>query len=269
MSLISRARLLWRLVRMNVMLTLEYRVGFLLSMTTLVLNPAIALLVWLAVDEAGGQLPYSREEFVTYFVLMGLASLATQTWTAEYVQEDIKEGYLNRSLVRPAPNVLHYVANNLGEKVVKLVLLAPPLFVLAFLFRDALRLPTALLPWLLFLGSLILAATLAFLLDYLTGSLAFWLQDTGGLRSLFRLAANLLSGRLVPLAFFPSALAGLLAVQPFRFLLSFPLELLTGSLPAEAIAQGFSWQGAYVLAALLGYRLVWRFGLRAYAASGA
>ncbi|HEX2325199.1 MAG TPA: hypothetical protein VHQ00_07345, partial [Chloroflexota bacterium] len=61
MSLLSRARLLWRLLRMNVMLTLEYRVGFLLSMTTLVLNPAISLLVWLAVDEAGGQLPYSQE----------------------------------------------------------------------------------------------------------------------------------------------------------------------------------------------------------------
>ena len=269
MSLLSRARLLWRLLRMNVMLTLEYRVGFLLSMTTLVLNPAISLLVWLAVDEAGGQLPYSQEQFVTYFVLMGLASLATQTWTAEYVQEDIKEGFLNRSLVRPAPNVLHYVANNLGEKVVKLVLLAPPLLLLAYFFRDTLRLPATLLPWLLFLGSLVLAATLAFLLDYLTGSLAFWLQDTGGLRSLLRLAANLLSGRLVPLAFFPSALAGLLVVQPFRFLLSFPLELLTGDLSAEGIREGFAWQSAYVLAALLGYRLIWRFGLRAYAASGA
>ncbi len=222
-------RIVARLVKMNVMLTLEYRVGFFISMINLVMNPTIALLVWLTVSESGVPLPYDRGQFVTYFVLMALVSLATQTWTAEYVEQDIRDGHLNKSLLRPAPNILHYVDNNLGEKVVKL----------------------------------------GFLLDYSLGSLAFWLQDVSGVLSLERLLYGLLAGRFVPLAFFPPELTGLLEALPFRYLLSFPLELLTADLPPAALARGFAWQAAYVLGALAAYRAVWRYGLRAYAATGA
>jgi ABC-2 type transport system permease protein len=264
-----RLRILARMVRMNVMLTLEYRVGFFLSMGNLVLRPAVALLVWLAASDAGVQLPYDRQQFVTYFVLMGLVSLATQTWTAEYVEEDIRTGDLNKSLLRPAPNVLHYVANNAGEKLVKVVLLLPAILLLTLAFRHELRLPADAATWLLFAVAVALAAVLDFLIDYLTGSLAFFLQDVNGVLSLQRLCYGLLAGRFVPLAFFPPSLAGLLEAQPFRYTLSFPLEVLTAGLSPSALARGFAWQAGYCLALLLAYRLVWRQGLRAYSATGA
>lgn len=269
MSPLGTLRVVARLVKMNVMLTLEYRVAFFISMVNLVLTPTIALLVWLTVSEAGVPLPYDRGQFVTYFILMGLVSMATQTWTAEYVQEDIRYGDLNKSLLRPAPNVLHYITNNVGEKVIKLGLLLPPLILLGLLFRDALQLPTAPGRWLLFGLAVVLAAALNFLLDYSIGSLAFWLQDVSGVLSLERLLYGLLAGRFVPLAFFPPELAGLLQALPFRYLLSFPLELLTADLPPSALAGGFAWQGVYLLGFLAAYRVVWRYGLRAYAASGA
>ena len=81
------------------------------------------------------------------------------------------------------------------------------------------------------------------------------------------LVAGLLSGRFVPLALFPPELAPLLAAQPWRFTLSFPLEVVTASLSAEQLACGFGLQLAYIagLAALI--RVVWRYGLRSYAAT--
>jgi ABC-2 type transport system permease protein len=269
MSLPARLRVLLRMVKMNVMLTMEYRVSFFIAMGNLVLRPAIALLVWLAAGDAGAQLPYDRSQFVTYFVLMGVVSLATQTWTAEYVEEDIRYGDLNKSLLRPAPNVLHYVANNAGEKIVKLGLLLPPALLLALSVRHEVRLPAESWRWLLFAVALALAAVVSFLLDYLTGSLAFFLQDVSGVLSLQRLCYGLLAGRFVPLAFFPSSLAGVLEAQPFRYALSFPLEVLTVNLAPDALARGFAWQVGYCLVLLLAYRLVWRHGLRAYGATGA
>ena len=262
-------RVFTRMIKMNVMLTMEHRVSFFISMGNLVLQPAIALLVWLAASDAGVQLPYDRSQFVTYFVLMGLVSLATQTWTAEYVEEDIRYGDLNKSLLRPAPNVLHYVANNAGEKVVKLALLLPPVLALALAFRHELRLPTEAAAWLLFAMALAVAAVLHFLFDYLIGSLAFFLQDVNGVLSLERLCYGLLAGRFVPLAFFPPSLTGLLESQPFRYTLSFPLEVLTADLSPAALARGFAWQTGYCAALLLAYRVVWRHGLRAYGATGA
>jgi ABC-2 type transport system permease protein len=262
-------RLLLQEVRVNVLLTLEYRAGFLIYMVNSVAAPAVALLIWLTVREhAAGRLPLDRAELATYFVLMGVVSMLTSTWTAEYLAEDIRTGGLSKYLLRPAPMV-HQVGNNIGEKVVKLGLILPLVAALALAFRADLRLAPDPLRWLAFAAALALAAALSLLVDFLLGSAAFWLQDVSGLIALEALLAALLAGRFVPLSLFPPPLAPALAVQPWRFLLSFPLEIATGTLSASALAFGFGVQVCYIAAFAALLRLVWARGLRGYAATGA
>ena len=262
-------RLLWRLTRMNVMATLEYRGAFFIFMLNAVLLPVISLLVWLAVGDAGVRLPYDRGQLVTYFVLLSVVSVLTSTWLAEYVAEHIRLGTLSPWLLRPAPFILQDISNNLGEKVVKLPMLLPLVAGAALLFRADLHLPADPRRWLLFLAALPPAAAISFLLDFLTGSLAFWVQDVRGLIRLEHLVGGLLAGSIVPLALFPPALSGFLQAQPFRYTLSFPLEVLSGGLDGAALARGFAWQAGYLLALWALYRLLWRHGLRSYSASGA
>ncbi len=262
-------RLLWRLVARDVMVTLEYRGVFLVYMINTVAGPIISLLVWLTVSEQGVRLPYDRSQFVTYYVLLSVVSMLTSTWLAEYLAEDIRLGGLSPSLLRPVPFVAHYIGNNIGEKVVKLPLLLPLVGLVALFFRADLRLPADPGAWLLFFLCLPMAAAVAFLLDFVIGSLAFWVQDVRGLIRVNALVGAFLAGQFVPLALFPPSLAGFLEAQPFRYVLSFPLEVLTGGLSSGALARGFAWQAAYCLGGYLAYRLVWRYGLRAYAATGA
>ena len=70
---------------------------------------------------------------------------------------------------------------------------------------------------------------MAFLLDFLVGSLAFWVQDVRGLIRVKMLVGAFLAGQVIPLALFPPAVTPLLQAQPFRYTLSFPLEILTGA----------------------------------------
>ena len=261
--------LLWRIVVMNVMMTLEYRGAFLIYMINTVVGPVITLLVWLTVSEQGVALPYDRGQFVTYFLLLSLVSMLTGVWLAGYLAETIRLGRLSAWLVRPAPYIAHQLGNNIGEKIVKLPLLLPLILLVGLIFRADLRLPGDPWLWLLFALSLPLAAAVAFLLDMVIGSLAFWMEDVEGLLNLKVLVSGVLAGRIVPLALFPPALAGLVEVQPFRYTLSFPLEVLTGSLSGDGLARGFAWQAGYCLGFWAAYRLLWHFGLRAYAASGA
>jgi ABC-2 type transport system permease protein len=263
------ARLLWRLVAINVMMTLEYRGAFLIYMITTVASPVISLLVWLTVEEQGVRLPYDRGQFVTYFLLLSVVSMLTGVWLAEFLAETIRLGGLSRWLVRPAPYIADQIGNNVGEKIVKLPLLLPLVVVVALFFREDLRLPADPRAWLLFALCLPLAAAVAFLLDMIIGSLAFWMDDVQGLVRIKVLVGALLAGRFVPLALFPPALAGFLEAQPFRYTLSFPLEVLTGSLTPDALVRGFAWQVAYCIGFWACYRLLWHFGLRAYSASGA
>lgn len=269
-------RLLWRLVACNVMVTLEYRAAFLIYMINTVASPLVALAVWLAVSAQGVPLPYDRSQFVTYYLMLGVVVMLTGTWAASYVAQSIRTGKLSPLLLRPAPPILDYLGNNLGEKIIKLPLLLPLLGFAALLFRDGsagaswgLHLPSDPLVWLLFVLSLPPAAALAFLLDFVVGTLAFWLEDVGGLLRVKAVAGALLEGQLVPLALFPPQLAPFLAAQPFRYVVSFPLEILAGQLEPAAIAWGFAAQLGYCATLALTYQLLWRFGLRAYAAAGA
>jgi ABC-2 type transport system permease protein len=258
-----------QLARANVMMTLEWRTGVLILMLNSVAGPTVSLLVWLTVREyAAGALPLDRPQLVTYFLLMSVVSMLTDTWAGQYVAADIRHGSLSKALMRPAPPILHDIGNNLGEKGVKIWLMLPLVAVVALFFRDDVRLTTDPLRWVAFGAALVLASALTFLLDYVIGTLAFWLQDVSGISTLNALLEGLLAGRFVPLALFPAQAAPLLAVQPWRYVLSFPLEIASGALPGEEIARGLAVQLGYVAALIGVYRVTWRAGLRVYAAVG-
>jgi len=262
-------RLIAQFTRANVMLTLEYRTGFLIYMFNTVAGPTISLLVWLTVEaNAQGGLPMDRAELVTYFVLMSAVSMLSDTWAGQYIADEIKSGALSNYLLRPASPAAHYIGNNMGEKVIKIWLLLPFVAGVALLFRADVRLTDDLRRWAALGVALVLAAVLTFELDYLIGSLAFWLQDVSGLATLNSLLEGLLAGRFVPLAMFPREAAPVLELQPWRYLLSFPLEIVTGTLPVEAIERGLVLQAVYAAGLIGAHRLVWRYGLRVYAAVG-
>lgn len=255
--------------KVNLMSTLEYRGGFLIWALEDLISPLISLAVWLAVSEHTAQLPLSRTQFVLYFLLVGVLSTLTNSWLIYLLPDEIRTGRLSPLLLRPVSPLVSYVGNNVGQKIVRVLLLLPLVGGVSLLFRDELRLPTEGATWLLFGAALVMAAFVSFLFDLAQCSLAFWLQDTSGLYRFTALAERLLQGRFIPLAMFPQELQGFVEVQPFRYMLSFPLEILTGSLTADAVVRGVAWQVGYGVVFYALYRLLWRYGLRAYSAAGA
>jgi ABC-2 type transport system permease protein len=261
-------RLLRRLILKNVALTLAYRGAFFILMFSTVIGPLISLLIWRTVLDQGVQLPLDRSQLVTYYLLLGLVSMLTGAWEAPYTAESIRLGGLSPDLLRPAPVVLQPISNNLGEKIIKLPLLLPIVLAAALLFGREFAPPTDPLTWLLFALALPAGAAINFLLDYLVGLLAFWIEDVGGLVRVLGLVRGFLAGQLVPLALFPPGLGPLLEAQPFRYTLSFPLEVATGALDGGALLRGFAWQAVWLFGLLALYRAVWRRGLRLYASTG-
>jgi len=262
-------RVLRRLIGIDITATLVYRGAFVIYMFSMVVGPAVALLVWRAAAANGAALPVTMEYLVSYFVLLGVVNMLASSWLAYWLAEEIRLGKLSIWLVRPASVFLSLVANNISEKLVKAVFLIPLVGVLGWVFRADLRLPADPRTWALFTLSVVMAAIITFAVDVALGALAFWFDDIDGFFRLRLLAGTILSGQLVPLAFFPEWLSGFIAVQPFRFMLSFPLELLVGGLSEREVALGLALQVGYTAAAVGGAMLVWHRGQRMYAAVGA
>jgi len=57
-------------------------------------------------------------------------------------------------------------------------------------------------------------------------------------------------------------------VLPFRYMVGFPVEVLTGQLDRADLLAGFALQGFWTAVAILLYRVMWRSGLRRYTAVG-
>lgn len=262
------------LLKLNIAVTLQYRGDFALMQIGNTVIPMISLLVWQAVLATGVTLPVSGRYLVAYFLLVGLLEMLTASWSAFFMAERIRDGALNHWLVRPTSPHWYEVANNLGEKIVKLVLLVPVLVVLGLalsIFAPAgldLVLPTDPVNWLLFGVAVIIAAAIRFALDVAVGSLAFWFEDVQGFIRALAVIIPLLSGAVVPLALLPDGIAALTAVQPFRFMLSFPLEVLLTD-PPGGLAAGFALQLGWLVVFVGAAAGVWRLGLRSYAAAGA
>lgn len=251
----------------EVSITLTNRAWVALLQVGAITPPIVSLIVWTGAIARGATPPVPADRIVSWFVLVGVVSVITSSWTGPFLAEDIRTGGLSIWLIRPCPALVPLVANNLAEKAVKLVVLLPMIGALALLLRDQVHLPTDLRIWAAALVALGCAAILAFVVDVLVGSLAFWFEDVGGIQRVVGLAQRVLSGAVVPLMLLPETVQGAIRLQPFRFTLAFPLEVLSGTAsttwPDWAAMAGWTGGSLGVLA------LVWWRGVRRYEGAGA
>ena len=85
----------------------------------------------------------------------------------------------------------------------------------------------------------------------------------------FLQSSLILGGALVPLDLFPAPVQQVLAFLPFAYILNFPVQILLGNLAAPALLQGFAAQILWILLFVGFKQLLWRKGLKQYAAVGA
>ena len=269
MSIPEIRRLIQRMIAINIANALAYRGDYVFYMLSVVLSPLISVMIWRAAVESGAQLPVDETYITSYFVLLGVVSMLTSAWLSQFLADKIRSGELSVWLARPGSFLYELAANNVAEKSFKLVVLAPMIALFGWFFRDSIDLAAPAWRWGVLILSVVLGAVLFFSLDVVEGSLAFWIEDVSGIVRARHLVMLVLAGQLVPLAIMPEWAQGFIAVQPFRFLLSFPLEVIVGDLSGADVALGLLLQAGYAAGFVLLARWVWARGKRSYTAVGA
>jgi ABC-2 type transport system permease protein len=264
-SLRAAAKAYPALLRAGFAAAVAYRAEFLIWMFSTNM-PLIMLALWAAVARSGPVGAYTQAGFAAYYLCTLLVRLLTGSWVVWELTMEIRQGTLALRLLRPLHPLLAYSAENLAAVPLRGVVALPVLSILLWATRQ--QLGHDLLLWLLLVPALFGAWLLTFLVMSLIGTLALYLESAASLFEAWLGISAVLSGYLVPLDLFPKAVQQVALVLPFRFLLSFPVELMLGK-PSHAHAfalLGAQW--AYVAAALIATNLVWRAGLRRYSAYG-
>lgn len=256
----------WALVRGLWLSWLQYRSFFFLLAFGWMIPPLIAMLVWMAAAGDGSLQGLNRANLAAYYLALILVNQVTYAQTNWTVGDLIRTGELNRVLLRPIPPLYDALASEFAGKVVYLVFDLPVVAVLAMILRPEMHWT---LPGLLaFLPALVFAWALRFLWGYWLALLAFWTTRADALLGLQDTLVFLLAGQVAPLALLPPTMQYIAHLLPFRYMLAFPVEVLSGQMDTRQMFTGFAMQLAWLLFSALLTLLCWRLGVRRYTAVG-
>lgn len=264
----SRLRTYRVLIRTAWLVDLQYRAAIAIWLLWGIMEPLIALGIWWGIAGAGAVEGFGREDFARYFFAVALINQLTLAWDAYYIDRWIRKGEMNYRLARPLAPIHEALADNLAYKARSASLLIV-VWVLIALVWPAVRLELTPARVGLALVATIFAAAIRFFNGYATGLLAFWTTRATALSELQYGLSLFLSGRLAPLTLLPPVVATAATVLWFRYMLAFPVEILTGIVTTpDAYLRGFAGQVVWVILWWGAYRVVWARGIRRYGAVG-
>ncbi len=223
-----------QLVRAGFLRYATYRQATLAGLTTNIVFGLLRVSVLLAVlAERGTVAGYDVATAVTYAWLgQGLLTVVL-LWGDRELSRRIRTGDVVIDLGRPWDLQAALLACDLGRAgyAVCTRLLPPAVFgALVFGFRW----PEYATTWVLFVVSVLLAVAASFGIRFLLNTAAFWLLDARGVIAVWAVVGGLLSGLVLPLAWFPPWARTALWWTPFPALFQTPIDVFTerGSAPA-------------------------------------
>jgi len=228
--------------------------------------PLIYLFVWSTAAGSGTVGGMTREGFVAYYLVLIVVNQLTYSQTNWTVGDVIRYGGMSSLLLRPLSPVFDALSSEVAGKVVYLTFVVPVTAVLAVILRPELHL--TLRNALAFVPAVALAWALRFLWGYSLALLAFWATQADALLALQDALIFLLAGQVAPTVLLPGVLRTAALVLPFRYMVGFPVEVLSGQLDRVGLGVGFAYQVGWLTVALVAFLVIWRAGVRRYSAVG-
>ena len=255
--------------RAEVALQFAYRGMIAIWLLGLVVQPVVALVVWttVAASQGGAVQGFEAADFAAYFTTLMVVNHLTFTWHFSTMEWRIRNGFFSPLLLRPVHPVHADVVENIAFKLITFPLLAVTAVFLVIAFGARFQAE----PWqaIAFVPALVLAGVLRFVFEWNVGLGAFWITRMGAITQTYWVVVLFLSGQVAPLELFPAPIRVLATVLPFRWMVSFPVELAVGRVSPDGAAFGFVMQGAWIAISLVVLRVAWRAGVRRYSAVGA
>lgn len=228
----------------------------------------VAYFLWSAVyqtqgvKEIGG---ITFSQMIFYYVLVSCVYQMTRPDMGMILRE-IYEGSLTKFLVYPTSFFAFKFAAHLAHMILIFLQLIVATGIYLLLF-DVTH-PISSLNILLGILSLIIAGYLFFIIMASLELLSFWFESAWALCIMLDFVIALFGGRILPLELFPLWLKEINEYLPFRYLVSFPVEVIQGMLSSEALFFGFSISVFWCVIITLIAHSIWDKGSYQYTGTG-
>lgn len=210
---------------------------------------------------------YTLSAIITYYLVAYFVKQNTGSYFDWNIIKKVNDGYFSQFLFRPLTHRTYYFYHNIGEKMIRFIMLLPMLAVLLLLVKNYFILPDFNR-----MGFFFLAFMMSFFLNafftMLIGYTAFWTEKSESLVYFKDAIVFYISGAMIPLAFFGDRVSGILGLLPFRYFVSFPIEIYLGKITSAQMYNGFILSIVWLLVFITMDKLLFHYGIRRFSSVG-
>jgi ABC-2 type transport system permease protein len=254
------------LLRIGLAEAVAYRAEFVVWMLTTTM-PLVMLALWTAVAREAPFGRWGESDFVAYYLAMLIVRTLTGSWVVWEMNGEIRAGTLSMRLLRPIHPILAYSAEHLAAVPLRAAIAVPiALGLLAATSGERIvddPVIAAILPL-----SIIGAWLITFLAMCMIGTVGMFLDKSIAVFEVWWGMQAVLSGYLVPLALMPEWLRNVASWLPFRYMLEFPVQTLTGMTTRATALRDLGVQWGFVAIFLVAALALWRAGVKRFEAFG-
>lgn len=206
---------------------------------------------------------YTFSAMITYHIWSFVVSMIGQGHTALNMSQDIRLGRISSYLIYPFNFWEFHTASFLSFQILQILISIVTLSI--FLMTGILE-SISMFNFLLGLGASIYVSLFWYVLQYLTGIIGFWLEETWIIRVSLQVITVFLSGAVFPLDLFPDFWRAILDYTPFPYLTYYPIKVFMGA-PVPLLKFAMTLGGWFIIVVFLNV-IIWRKGIKNYTAAG-
>ncbi len=247
-----------------------YRLNFFLWRFRSFVQLLVLYFLWSAVmTQRGTVFGYDQARIITYILGTSIVRSFILASRSVDVAGQIGSGDLSNFLLRPISYLKYWFAKDFSDKILNLVFSVFEISLIFILLRPPVIIQTNPLIIGLTILSIILGIILYFYLSFSLSMIAFWTPDNvWPPRFLATIIIEFLAGSLFPLDILPAGVFNFLRILPSTYLLFFPLNIYLGKLTLMETFFGLGISIFWILGFYQLVKLLFRFGVKNYAAWG-
>lgn len=250
----------------------EYRFNFFVQVFSWYFPLIIQLLLWKAIYRntgTGEVAGYSFKMIVIYYVTVMVINELVKTEGIEWaVVGDIRDGGLQKYILRPINYIVYQFFYVLSKKVIVLICIGLNFIPITLIFGYYYDLTFKIENIMLVIIALFSSMIIMYLFYVGIAMFSFWFTEFTSIFHFLPFGISLLNGSTLPLDFFPDWLSNILKFTPFYYMVFFPLKVLNNQLDRHELVLGFTVLAAWVLIEIGICRIIWRYGIKKFAAIG-
>lgn len=248
--------------RLRFITNLQYRAAAWAGIATQVFFGFVYIMVYIAFYESGSadKLPMELPQLITYVWLnQTLLSLTNLFYKDQELFNLIKTGNIAYELARPKNMYFMWYFKIIGERLSKVLLRAIP-FIIFLLFLPApyrIGLPASFEHFILFILTMAVGTLLMTAIITLYPIITMHTLNEKGVVGIIIAIADILSGVVVPIPFFPKFLQVISSLLPFQYVSDLPFRIYVGNIGLTEGIHGLLIQLIWVvILMILGYVLM-------------